>query len=66
MLETELCFKIFSGKGLQVRYTYLDFMSKQLKIAAVITVEYNLPANLIENKFYRRCSTKSTEQCSFV
>ena len=48
------------------RYTFLDQLSKQLKIAAVITVKYNLPINLIQNKFYRRCSTKGTEQCSFV
>ena len=33
--------------GLQSqRYTYLDHLSKQRKIAAVITAEYNLPINL--------------------
>ena len=35
--------------GLQPqRYTFLDQLSKQQKIAAVITVEYNLPTNSIE------------------
>ena len=35
--------------GLQSQcYTYLDHPSKQRKIAAVITVEYNLPTNLIK------------------
>ena len=30
------------------RCTYLDHLSKQRKIAAVITVEYNLPTNVIK------------------
>ena len=30
------------------RYTYLDHLSKQQKIAAVVTVEYNLSTNLIK------------------
>ena len=35
--------------GLQSQsYTYLDHLSKQQKIALVITVEYNLPTNLIK------------------
>ena len=42
-------------------YTYLDHLSKQLKIAAVIDIEYNQPTNLIQNKFYRRYSAKGTE-----
>ena len=43
------------------RFTYLDHLSKQLKIAAVIDIEYKIQTNLIQNKFYRRHSAKGTE-----
>ena len=43
------------------RYTYLGHLSQELKLAAVIDIEYNLPTNLIQNKFYRRYSAKGTE-----
>ena len=47
-------------------FTYLDHLSKLLKIAAVIDIEYKIQTNLIQNKFYRRYSTKGTEQCSLL
>ena len=43
----QLVFTRVAGLQLQ-RYTYLDHLSKERKIAAVITVEYNLPTNLIK------------------
>ena len=49
----QLVFKRIAGLQSQ-RYTYLDHLSKQLKIAAVITVKYNLRTNLIQNKFHQR------------
>ena len=61
----QLVFNRVAGLQSQ-RYTYLDRLSKLLKLTAVKTVEYNLPTNFIQNKFYRRCSAKGTEQCCFV
>ena len=37
-----------------------------LKIAAVVDIEYKIQTNLIQNKFYRRYSAKGTEQCSLL
>ena len=61
----QLVFTRVAGLQLQ-RYTYLDHLSKQQKIAAVITVEYNLPTNLFEINSIEGVQTKGTEQCNFV
>ena len=63
MLETELCFKKVFKKRPAVATLYL------LRSPVETAVEYNLPTNLIQNKFYRRCSTagvQGSEQCIFV